>query len=123
MDVNIPDSQLLITADEDAVIEAIENLITNSIKYSTDDKYISVSLRYQDKKNIVQVSDKGTGISTEDQKHIFEAFYRSNQDNVQTLGGAGLGLTIVQDIMTAHNGKIEIESKPDQGSTFRLIFP
>jgi len=122
-DINLPDFEIMITADEDAIIEAIENLISNAIKYSSDSKYISISLNHKNEKNIIEISDKGIGISLEDQNHIFEAFYRSEQENVQTLGGAGLGLTIVNDIMAAHEGKIEIESHPNKGSTFRLIFP
>jgi len=123
LDTHLPDIEVKMTADADSIIEAIENLISNAIKYSSDDKYISVSLIHKNDKNIIEISDKGIGISEEDQKYIFEAFYRSEQENVQTLGGAGLGLTIVQDIMLAHNGKIEIDSQANKGSTFRLIFP
>ncbi len=123
VDINLPKQEVKLTADADAVVEAISNLISNSIKYSLTNKYISVSVIDKNKNKIVEVKDKGAGISEEDQKHIFEAFYRSKRENVQTLGGAGLGLTIVQDIMKAHNGKIEIESKPNFGSTLRLVFP
>jgi signal transduction histidine kinase len=123
LDTEYPDQEIKITVDEDAIIEVISNLISNSIKYSSDNKYISVSMIDKGESIIIEISDKGIGISVEDQKHIFEAFYRSEGENVQTLGGAGLGLTIVQDIIKAHNGKIEIESKLGKGSTFRLILP
>jgi two-component system, OmpR family, phosphate regulon sensor histidine kinase PhoR len=122
-EVNLPDNPLIIKADKDALIEALYNLISNAIKYSTDNKYVSISVKKKNSSVIISVSDKGVGISESDQLHIFDAFYRSNGESVKSQGGTGLGLTIVQDIMEAHSGKIEIESELGKGSTFRLIFP
>jgi len=122
IEVNLPDQTSFINADEDAVIQAITNLISNSIKYSLDEKSISISLIMDKEEVLLSVSDKGVGISADDQNQIFEAFYRSGNDRTKSLGGAGLGLNIVQDIMEAHKGRIELESTPGKGSTFKLIF-
>jgi signal transduction histidine kinase len=122
-EVNLPDYPLQIKADNDALIEALYNLISNAIKYSTTNKYLSLMAKKENSSITISITDRGIGISESDQKHMFEAFYRSNEVSVSSQGGTGLGLTIVQDIMEAHNGKIEIESELGKGSTFRLIFP
>jgi len=110
-----------INADADAIKSVLFNLISNSIKYSDLNKYLSVSISRENTNILVTVSDKGIGISESDQKHIFEAYYRSGE-NTQTAAGTGLGLTLVQNIMNAHGGKIEVKSKPGEGTTFCLIF-
>lgn len=122
-EVKLPDTPLKMVADKDAFIEALYNLISNAIKYSGNDKYVSISVHRDKSTIIISVSDKGVGISKSDQKHIFDAFYRSKEENVHSLGGTGLGLTLVQDIMQAHDGQVKIESKIGEGSTFSLIFP
>jgi two-component system phosphate regulon sensor histidine kinase PhoR len=77
----------------------------------------------QDGQVFVQVTDKGIGISSDQQKHIFDKFYRVSGGLVHNTKGSGLGLTLVDYSVRAHSGTIEVKSKPGQGSTFRLIFP
>jgi two-component system OmpR family sensor kinase len=69
------------------------------------------------------VKDHGIGIDAGDLTHIFEPYYRAQFSDTQTRRGAGLGLTLVQQIIASHGGTIEVESKPGAGSTFRLLFP
>jgi len=69
------------------------------------------------------VKDRGIGIDADDLSHIFEPYYRAQFSDTQTRRGAGLGLTLVQQIVTSHGGTIEVESNPGAGSTFRLLFP
>ncbi|HEV7573642.1 MAG TPA: HAMP domain-containing sensor histidine kinase [Thermoanaerobaculia bacterium] len=110
--------------DRDAVSRAVLNLIDNAIKYSGDEnKLIDVVLRQTDASVVIEVKDRGIGIDTGDLAHIFEPYYRAQFSDTQTRRGAGLGLTLVQQIIASHGGTIEVESKPGTGSTFRLLFP
>src|SRR3954447_12105791 len=110
--------------DRDAVSRAVLNLIDNAIKYSGDDnKQIDVVLRQTDASIVIEVKDRGMGIDAGDLAHIFEPYFRAQFSDTQTRRGAGLGLTLVQQIIASHGGTIEVESKPGAGSTFRLLFP
>ena len=110
--------------DRDAVSRAVLNLIDNAIKYSGDEnKLIDVVLRQTEESVVIEVKDRGIGIDTGDLAHIFEPYYRAQFSDTQTRRGAGLGLTLVQQIIASHGGTIEVESKPGTGSTFRLLFP
>ena len=69
------------------------------------------------------VKDNGVGISPEDQKHIFETFYRSRNDSIKAVGGVGLGLALVKHVVDAHKGKIELESALNKGTSFCIALP
>ncbi|MCD4693618.1 MAG: ATP-binding protein, partial [Calditrichales bacterium] len=99
------------------------NLISNAIKYSRDEKYISISASIEDNFAVIHVEDKGMGISLEEQDRIFDTFYRAEDEKIQSLAGAGLGLTIIRHIVEAHDGKIEVKSSPGKGSKFSLYLP
>ena len=109
--------------DRDSVSRALLNLIDNAIKYSGDDKSIDVALRQNDEYVIIEVKDHGIGISPADQAKIFEPYFRAQFSDTITRRGAGLGLTLVQQILASHGGKVEVESAAGGGSTFRLMFP
>jgi signal transduction histidine kinase len=110
--------------DRDAVSRAVLNLIDNATKYSGDkNKLIDVVLRQNTQSIIIEVRDHGLGIDADDLTHIFEPYFRAHFSDTQTRRGAGLGLTLVQQIIASHGGTIEVESKPGIGSTFRLLFP
>ncbi len=110
--------------DRDAVSRAVLNLIDNATKYSGDaNKVIDVVLRQTDDWVVIEVKDRGIGIGTDDLAHIFEPYFRAQFSDTQTRRGAGLGLTLVQQIISSHGGTIEVESRPGAGSTFRLLFP
>ncbi len=109
--------------DSEAVSEAVINLIDNSIKYS--DKVKKVVLITGRTKNAIyiEIEDSGLGISKDDQKKIFDKFYRSSSGNIHNTKGTGLGLTLVKYIMDAHKGEIKLTSEPEKGSRFSLFFP
>lgn len=109
--------------DRDAVSRALLNLIDNAVKYSADDKTIRIALRQTEDHVMIEVKDRGIGIRPEDLAHIFEPYYRAQFSDTQTRRGAGLGLTLVQQIVVSHGGKVEVESERNAGSTFRLLFP
>jgi signal transduction histidine kinase len=109
--------------DRDAVSRALLNLIDNAIKYSADEKAIEVVLRQDEQYVIIEVKDHGIGISGPDLQKIFDPYFRAQFSDTITRRGAGLGLTLVQQIVESHGGRVEVESTAGSGSTFRLMFP
>ena len=109
--------------DEEAVSEAVVNLLDNAVKYSKDKKEISVRTGFDKDFSFVEIQDYGIGIPKEDQKKIYEKFFRVSSGLVHNVKGTGLGLSIVKHVIDAHKGKIELKSEPGEGSTFRLKFP
>lgn len=113
---------LEIIADPESLSEAIINLIDNAIKYSGENKSVTLKTGNDDGHAFVEVMDSGVGISAEEQKKIFDKFYRATSDNVHNTKGTGLGLTLVKHIVDAHKGEIILTSEPGKGSAFRIIF-
>ncbi|MEO8035842.1 MAG: HAMP domain-containing sensor histidine kinase [Acidobacteriota bacterium] len=109
--------------DREAVSRALLNLIDNAIKYSAGDKKIEVSLRQTAEDVVIEVSDHGVGIDSKDLTRIFDPYFRAQFSDTQTRRGAGLGLTLVHQIVGSHGGRVEVESVLGSGSTFRLLFP
>jgi len=72
---------------------------------------------------VISFKDNGPGISSQDQEHLFERFYRVGGDRARETGGTGLGLSIVKNIITAHRGRVSLESSPGAGSTFTVTLP
>jgi two-component system phosphate regulon sensor histidine kinase PhoR len=112
-----------ISGDREALYEVLINLVDNAIKYSLDEKYISIATGVDKDMVYFEVADKGIGIPETQQKYIFEKFFRVTDGEVQNVGGSGLGLAIVKHIMDGHGGNIILTSSPGKGSTFKLYFP
>ena len=123
VELELPDVQVTIQGEENSLDRALTNLISNSIKYSTIEKYLSIKLESLDNYALIEIADKGVGIDPEDQKSVFTIFYRSEKKHIQSISGAGLGLAIVDHVVKAHQGKIELESLPGQGSKFTIRIP
>jgi len=113
----------IIKIDEEAVSEAIVNLVDNAVKYSDNKKEIIIRTGQENNFAFVEVEDKGIGIPERDQKKIFEKFFRVSSGNIHNVKGSGLGLSIVKYIMDAHKGRIDLFSEVDKGSKFHLEFP
>ncbi len=109
--------------DRDAVSRALLNLIDNAIKYSADEKAISVFVKSLAEEVVIEVRDRGIGIEARELSRIFDPYYRAQFSDTQTRRGAGLGLTLVQQIVKSHGGSVEVESVLGSGSTFRMRFP
>lgn len=112
---------LLVLGDRDAIARALFNIIDNAIRYT---EHGGVLIRFsggKGKPSLVEVVDTGIGITAEHLPHIFERFYRCSADRSE--GSSGLGLSIASEIVSAHNGTIEVASRLGHGSTFRVILP
>jgi signal transduction histidine kinase len=117
------ENEFLIYGDSDSLKEVFYNLIDNSIKYSIKNKEISINT-YSDESNyIFEISDKGMGIKEENQKAIFDAYYRVKDTTTNGIGGTGLGMSIVYNIIKAHKGEIILESQWELGTTIKIILP
>jgi len=112
-----------IMADHDQLNQVWTNILGNSIKFSADGGMISVNMK-QDIKNVtVQITDTGIGISPEDQKRIFERFFKADRSHSRKYGGSGMGLAIVKQIVSLHQGDIRVESEPGRGTTVIVTLP
>ncbi len=109
--------------DRDSMSRALLNLIDNAIKYSADDKRIDVRVRQTPQGVAIEVEDHGIGIDARDLNRIFDPYYRAQFSDTQTRRGAGLGLTLVQQIAVSHGGRVEVESQAGSGSIFRILLP
>ena len=115
----------LLDIDPFRVRQVFDNLLANAIKFSPDGGAIKVKARFNGDQMLVSVSDSGIGISQEQQERIFERFYQVDGGATRRFGGAGLGLSICHQIVTAHGGTMSVESDgiPGQGSTFSFTLP
>ncbi|MBM3312314.1 MAG: HAMP domain-containing histidine kinase, partial [Candidatus Aminicenantes bacterium] len=123
LELSIPPEEAMISADRDAVVQALVNLVDNALKYSTETKEVEVEVRTGPAEVEVLVRDRGIGLQPEDGEKIFEPFYRAPEAVLVNPKGVGIGLKIVRHIMDAHHGRVTVESRPGGGSEFNLIFP
>ena len=114
---------LMIYADQDAIISALINLYSNAIKYSRDPKKVLISVNKEEDFVSIKVKDNGIGISAEDIKNILQPYYRSTLVKNKNFIGTGIGLALVKHVVEGHNGHILISSSEGEGSTFELKFP
>jgi two-component system phosphate regulon sensor histidine kinase PhoR len=112
-----------VRVDCDAVEQALENVMSNAMKYSGEARDIEVRVAEADGHVSVGVTDHGIGIPRREQKRIFRKFYRVESGLGGGPQGCGLGLAIVDHTMRGHGGYVNVESEPDRGSTFTLHFP
>jgi PAS domain S-box-containing protein len=112
-----------ITGDRAHLERVLTNLLTNAIKYSPQANRVDITLGCTESGVLISVRDYGIGISQAEQEHIFERFYRSSTAWSKAIGGLGMGLYIVQEIVNKHGGKINVESKEGEGTTFSIELP
>ncbi len=120
---SVPSSACMVEADKRKLREAMNNLISNAIKYSPHDAPIEVIVDRDDHEISFSVRDEGPGLSPEDQKRLFTPFQRLTPEPTGDEGSSGLGLYIVQQIAYLHDGDVMVETELGEGSTFTLILP
>ena len=109
--------------DSGKLMQIFYNLTDNAIKYTPENGHIAVRLAQSGANVLFAVTDDGIGIPEEDQKHIFERFYRVDKARSRATGGTGLGLSIVRQLAAMHGGTVSVSSKPGQGATFTVTLP
>lgn len=119
----VAEKDVRVFGDEEMLAVAIKNIIENAIVYSPEGSKVAVALSKSAGVAEISVTDSGVGISKQDQKRIFERFYRTDPARSRQTGGTGLGLSIVKHVIESHLGEIKLFSKPGVGSTFTLRLP
>jgi len=112
-----------IVGDSSRIGQLLDNLISNAIKFTPGGGVVSVTVDSSGETAVIEVKDSGLGISAEDQKQLFERFFRTRSATELAIAGTGLGLSIVKAIVDAHGGTITIDSAEGQGTTFRVELP
>lgn len=121
--LQVSQSSVIGTFDKGRIKQVLNNLISNAVKYSPANTDVLVGVEQQAETVLVWVRDHGYGINFADQNHIFDSFYRVRTRQNRRVEGLGLGLYITHDIVVQHGGRIWLESKPGEGSTFYIILP
>ena len=109
--------------DVEAMAIVISNLLENAVKYGGDPPVVEVDLIFDGSQAMIEVGDNGTGVAEEDARLVFGRFYRSGDEMTRTSSGTGLGLYLVQQIVEAHHGRVEVASTGAEGTTFRVTLP
>jgi len=123
VEANVPADLPPVRGDATAISHCVLNLLDNAIKYSRERREVKVNVGTRHRYVTVAVSDRGIGIPAGDQQRIFEKFVRVETGLVHDIKGAGLGLSLVDQIIRAHEGRVEVQSTPGEGSTFTLYLP
>jgi signal transduction histidine kinase len=121
------ESDLIVTGDEPRLRQVVTNLLDNALAYSPPDTPVTVRLGPARREEVdyvaIEVVDRGPGLTAEQSERVFERFYRVDAARSRAQGGTGLGLSIVAAIVRAHGGRVEVDSRPGHGATFRALLP
>jgi two-component system, chemotaxis family, CheB/CheR fusion protein len=123
--IDTKEEAIQVPCDVDRIEQLLNNLLSNAIKYSAPDKPVVVGMKQQSDSGEVEVwvRDQGQGISEEEREFIFQRFYRSSSSSAPRAEGLGLGLYIAHEIVIRHGGRMWLESRPGEGSTFYFTLP
>lgn len=123
LELHIPEDLPAVSADKDAMVTVLVNLLDNACKYSCDDKKIAMKVFADDVSICFSVSDNGIGIPRKAAKKVFKRFYQVDRTLARRAEGCGLGLSIAKFIVDAHKGQISVAANPEKGSTFTVKLP
>jgi two-component system sensor histidine kinase SenX3 len=118
-----PDPPVHVLGDRRQLVSAIHSLLENAVAFSYEGGTVRVEGGQADQSVRLSVSDSGVGIPSRDLDRIFERFYRVDHGRSRETGGTGLGLSIVRHVAANHQGRVEVDSREGEGSTFTLILP
>lgn len=118
-----PDPPINVVGDRRQLVSAVHALLENAVAFSYEDGTVVVAGSRSDGEIHVSVTDRGVGIPARDLERIFERFYRVDQGRSRATGGTGLGLSIVRHVASNHQGRVEVDSREGEGSTFTLLLP
>jgi signal transduction histidine kinase len=121
--VDLPPSALHVHVDADRIRQVLMNLLSNAVKFSPDGGAIHVRGQREGDRVEVSIRDQGIGMSPDVVQKLFRKFYRADADAVRFIEGTGLGLALVREILTTHNGEIWVESQVGAGSEFFFTLP
>jgi signal transduction histidine kinase len=119
--IDLPKQLSAVAADKDLLRIAINNLLTNAIKYNRPGGTVELSAEESATSVLIHVRDNGVGITEEEQDKIFDKFYRSERDAIRAKSGHGLGLPLAREIILLHHGSLEVTSEPGEGSEFTIV--
>jgi len=119
----LPESPVEIDGDEEALAQMANNLLDNALKYTPEGGNVWLRLTRDQGQAVLEVEDTGVGIEPEHQERVFERFYRVDKARSRQLGGTGLGLSIVKRTALAYGGSVSLESRPGEGTAFRVLLP
>lgn len=122
LELEVETEPLVVAGDRDRLSQILANLLSNAGRY-TEQGGVRVRVRREAGFAVVEVEDTGVGIAPDDLKHVFKRFWRGDRSRSRATGGAGIGLAIVRELVRAHEGRIDVESVPGRGSTFRVFLP
>lgn len=123
VDLNFDAEEDVVAADEVHISNILNNLIDNAIKYSPEKLHLTINTKNENGGIAISITDKGIGMSREQQQRVFDTFYRVPTGNVHDVKGFGLGLSYVKKMVEAHEGTVRLQSKPGEGSTFTIWLP
>ena len=123
VETNIENDIPAVLADEESLSQALHNILDNAVKFSGSERKINIEVRYNKERVEIAVQDWGIGMAEDEQKRVFEKFYRGKRASSVSPTGTGLGLTLVRYIMDGHGGSVTIRSQPGKGSRVSLILP
>ncbi|WJY98262.1 sensor histidine kinase [Corynebacterium fournieri] len=112
-----------VQGDPDRLHQVLVNLITNAYKHAGPDAEVTVTIRHNLDRVVIDVADDGCGMEPKDAEHIFERFYRADSSRNRATGGSGLGLAITKSLIEAHGGTVKVATAPGEGSTFTISLP
>jgi signal transduction histidine kinase len=121
--VDVPDDLPVLMTDRQVLSRVLQNLVDNALKYSPDGSPCVLGARAEGDHIVFWVSDQGIGISSEEMPRIFDRFYQVDSSSTRTFRGAGLGLSLVQDLLSHIGGSIDVRSTPGEGSRFTVSLP
>jgi two-component system, OmpR family, sensor kinase len=116
-------SAVVVPGDEARLRQVVTNLVDNALQHTPPTTPVTVRVAREPGSGVVEVADEGPGLAPEQADRVFERFYRTDTARNRAQGGTGLGLSIVSAIAAAHGGRVDVDSRPGQGATFRVVVP